>query len=89
MQMKKVIAAVCSVIGITVPATSQAHFIDSVDENTPVILRHASELQNNNIVIDSGFDEPESGFLYHTSHYSHYSHTSHRSHYSHYSSSYY
>ena len=49
MQMKKVIAAVCSVIGITVPATSQAHFIDSVDENTPVILRHASELQNNNI----------------------------------------
>lgn len=89
MRMKKIMVAFCSVIGITFPATSFANFVDSVDADTPIILKHASDLSNDRIVVDQGFDEPEREFLYHTSHYSHYSHTSHRSHYSHYSSSYY
>lgn len=80
--MKKILISVLALAGIANAAhtngnNAKLEQIANIDENTPLILEHATEFDQKNKKVE---------VAYHYSHRSHYSHYSHRSHYSHYSS---
>lgn len=91
MNIRKIYLSLLAILSIFIPnaeASDELIDINSIDQNTPIVLKHSLDMQNNSIVFDNEKSEVNNHRLYHYSHSSHSSHYSHRSHYSHYSSRY-
>ncbi len=83
MKIKKVFASLFSLMGIAAPMTAYAQQVESVVEDSPIILQHRQDFNDSRASLMDSLKVPEKELTYHSSHYSH---TSHRSHHSHYSS---
>lgn len=87
MNIKRFIFFMLSIIGLFTPTDVYSQEIKNINENTPVILQHSYDFQNDrNAFIAETKATDNDAELSHYSHYSHsshYSHTSHRSHTSH------
>ena len=90
-RIQHVLVTIFTMLGFIAPISTEANQYITIEEETPIILKHDIELQQEKAFNLNEIHEANETALYHyshRSHRSHYSHSSHRSHYSHYSSRY-